>query len=345
VLNICLYAVQGNLQGHLRHRAGVFSPAAPARLYPQSLRQPSCSRSGFKGRTAAGSMPGGGSFCWGAPHQRGGALGAAGGGTAVEEEEVEEGEEGEGGVLGADYYIVGAITGAHGIKGEVRVKTFTDFPERLTGAGERWLQMPGNPLTGEEPKALRVEVVKGRWATSKGQEGYIVKLKGVNSRNQAEALKGASILVGEEERDREGELGEGEFYITDLVGCEVVLQGAPSGSRVGVVTEVVSDPQSLLKVRMDLPPLPSPDTGADGQPVKQKRRKKPTAWIPLVPEIVPDVDLANNIITITPPEGLLELNMPSDKPKKAPKRRKRKARRSDVKELEAKNLAGRADSG
>ncbi|MCI5050328.1 MAG: ribosome maturation factor RimM [Rickettsiales bacterium] len=108
---------------------------------------------------------------------------------------------------------VGVITSAHGVRGEVKIKSFTESPEDLTAYGT---------LTDADGKALQIQI-KGH---SKGQ--LIARLKDINDRNQAEALKGKELFI---HRDQLPESDDSDgFYITDMIGLKVSLgDGTPFG--------------------------------------------------------------------------------------------------------------------
>ncbi len=109
--------------------------------------------------------------------------------------------------------LLGAVIGAHGIKGEVRVKTFTDDPSSLGAYGTL--------ITGKE-RELRVDQV----SASKPGEA-IVWFGGIRDRNAAEALKGTQLFVP---RSALPEPEPGEFYHADLVGLSAEDEsGAPLG--------------------------------------------------------------------------------------------------------------------
>jgi len=113
---------------------------------------------------------------------------------------------------------VGVIVGAHGIRGEVRVKCFTDQPQDIGGYG------PVQDESGQRRFKLRVKGV------SKGLA--LVALNGVVDRNQAEALKGIKLYV---DRSFLPALDEDEFLVGDLVGCNAV---SPAGEPLGTVSNV-----------------------------------------------------------------------------------------------------------
>lgn len=101
--------------------------------------------------------------------------------------------------------LLGAITGAHGLKGEVVLKLFTEDPEGIMAYGA---------LQSEDGSA-NFEVTGLR--PQKG--GFVARLKGVGSRNEAETLKGVGLYVP---RSALGEAAEeDEFFQADLIGLEV----------------------------------------------------------------------------------------------------------------------------
>ena len=85
-----------------------------------------------------------------------------------------------------EWLVVGEITSPQGIKGELRVKSLSDFEERFTKPGIRWLQKEN-----EEPNEL--ELTSG--FKKPGKEIYIITFKGINTRNEAEKLKSKKYLL------------------------------------------------------------------------------------------------------------------------------------------------------
>jgi len=172
-----------------------------------------------------------------------------------------------------DWLIVGKLVGAQGLQGELRVNPASDFPERFTTPGSRWLRS----RKGEEPKEIQLK--KGRQLP--GKSLFIVRLEGINSRDAAEALVGQELLVPASDRP---ELEEGEFHLLDLVGLEARLH--PDEAAIGVVTDLISGGNDLLELK----------TSAGR-----------TMLIPFVESIVPEVHLEAGWLLLTPPPGLLDL--------------------------------------
>ena len=82
--------------------------------------------------------------------------------------------------------VVGRVVSAQGLRGELRVNPLSDFPERFTRPGLRWLQARnGTPR--------EVTLLSGRQLP--GKELFVIRLEGVNDRSGAEALVGQELLV------------------------------------------------------------------------------------------------------------------------------------------------------
>jgi 16S rRNA processing protein RimM len=198
----------------------------------------------------------------------------------------------------SEWIEIGKIVAPQGLKGEVRVYPSTDFPDRFLEPGQRWLLSPG----GSEPQP--VELLDGRYLSNKSL--YIVQLAGVETVEEAEALRGSLLLVPESDRPL---LEEGEYHVRDLINLPVFLQ--ETGELVGTVVDVISAGHDVLVVAAESKSLSanlSQDDLGSGKKHKAKKPKKPQLLIPFVMEIVPVVDLELGRIEITPPPGLLDVN-------------------------------------
>ena len=230
-----------------------------------------------------------------------------------------------------DLVQVGAVVGAHSLRGEVRVKPMTDFVEErfmTTGAALRVELAPQGKSTksGEFDAPIgevrEVKVRSGRWVTSKGRNDVIVKLAGCDDRNAAEELIGTRLYILPSDRTplRNGENDENddEFYAQELEGLRVIDQA--TGNEVGTVTDIVrgAGTQDLLKVEFV---ALDEETGIDADFY---------VYVPFVKEIVPLVDTKGGFMEITPPTGLLELKTPKKNKKQrlAAKARMEKAKNS-----------------
>lgn len=169
-----------------------------------------------------------------------------------------------------DLICVGAIGAARGLRGELRVKSFTADIEALGDYG---------PLTDETgTKTFEVKVV----GQQKGL--VVVRIKGVNDRDAADALKGQTLFI---ERSRLPKTEEDEFYFSDLLGLKAELtDGAPFGD---VVEAEDYGGGPFLEVA----------TPGHGR-----------VLVPFTKACVPVVDIAGGRVVIDPPEGLLEPGEP-----------------------------------
>jgi 16S rRNA processing protein RimM len=104
---------------------------------------------------------------------------------------------------GKDRVLLGDIGAAHGLKGEVRLRSFTETPAAIADYG---------PLEDETgTKKIEVESLRP------GPKGLIAQVQGVTTREAAEALTGTKLYVP---RDRLPEAEEGAYYHSDLIGLE-----------------------------------------------------------------------------------------------------------------------------
>ena len=213
----------------------------------------------------------------------------------------------------------GAVVSAHGLKGEVRVMPFTDFvEERFYSPCTQFLEdeAQGRSQAGgydKPPGAVSaVKIVTGREVTSKGRNECIIKIRGVNDRNAADALIGRRLYVLASDRPklREEDIGDGddEFYSSELEGMKVVLQ--ETGEDVGVVAGVFRGAGSHDLLKVAVPPLPP----TDGE--EPKNGPEEHVFVPFVRDIVPVVNTKEGVIEITPPAGLLDLRQKTKKPKR-----------------------------
>jgi len=184
-----------------------------------------------------------------------------------------------------DLLVVGKVVAAQGLRGELRILPLSDFPERFTSPGPRWLR--------RRPALVQtVELTAGR--PLPGKELFVCRLQGIDDRSAAEALVGHELLVAASDRPP---LQPGEFHLLDLVGLEVRLLGPDAESltaaAIGTVSDLVHAGNDLLEVQL---------RAAEGSSDSGRR-----ILIPFVEAIVPEVRLDEGWVGITPPPGLLEL--------------------------------------
>ena len=174
-----------------------------------------------------------------------------------------------------NWLVVGLITSCHGINGHVKVKSLSDFDERFLKPGIRWLQKEDEPPS-------EIELTSG--IKRPGKEIFIIKFRGINTRNHAEQLKKFKILV---KTDKLPKLNKEEFHLLELINLEVKTLENDELKIIGKVINLENEKNNLLVIELF------------------KNQKK--VLIPFVKEIVPTVDIKNNFLIINPPSGLLEL--------------------------------------
>lgn len=173
---------------------------------------------------------------------------------------------------------VGAIAAAHGIKGEVKIKTFTEDPLSVGAYG------PVSDETGARQYRLSHLRAPGGAA---GDSVVIARLDGIADRNGAEALRGLRLYVP---RAALPEAAAGEYYHHDLIGLAAVLV---SGEKLGSVRAVLNfGAGDLLEIAPD-------ETGE-------------TLVVPFSDAVVPVVDVKAGRVVIDPPDGLLDAGGPED---------------------------------
>jgi len=161
--------------------------------------------------------------------------------------------------------VVGRIGRAHGVRGDLFVEPFTDEPDNRFADG----------AVLETSDGQQVTVATSKWHSGR----LVIHFVGIDDRTSAEGVRGLELTLDVDPN----ELPEDpdEYYDHQLIGMSVVCDG----EVVGTISEIIHLPaQDLIAVKRD---------GLE------------EALIPFVSEFVPDVDVANKRMTITPPPGLL----------------------------------------
>lgn len=201
-----------------------------------------------------------------------------------------------------DFVEVGLICSMHGVKGELKAISRTDFPEqRFEQPGIRWV---GFYRMGKFVGVRQVELISGRKIIQGKEPAWLLSFQGFETLEKARELLGAIVLVKNTDRPA---LSTDQFYLPDLIGMSVQLKD--SGEVIGSIVDVYNSGASDL-LRVKLSPLSKDIDGKD------EETKESLVWIPFVEEIVPLVDRQARRVEIVPPKGLLELNLPSKRPLK-----------------------------
>jgi 16S rRNA processing protein RimM len=167
--------------------------------------------------------------------------------------------------------VVGKVTKAHGLHGEVVVLVFSDNPDRFS-AGSRMFSTDG--------RVMRVR------ASRPNGGRLLVAFEGVEDRNAAEALRGATLVVP---RSALPDLPEGEFWPHQLEGCTVVTE---SGRTLGAIVDVIANPANDLWVAVD-------DGGTE-------------TLVPAIRQVVVDVDVPARRVLVRDIPGLTAPDEPTD---------------------------------
>jgi 16S rRNA processing protein RimM len=161
--------------------------------------------------------------------------------------------------------VVGKLIGPFGLRGEIRVIMFTEFPERFDKGRKISLNL------GETRRELKIE------SSRPHQVGLVLKLEGIDTRSEVEELRGTEIVIDEAEL---GQLDASRFYVFDLIGLKVVTE---DGREQGEVTEILQGGANDVYVTstgLCIPALKSVVTGID--------TGKGVMTIRAVPGLLPD---------------------------------------------------------
>ncbi len=161
---------------------------------------------------------------------------------------------------------VGKIVNTHGLRGDVKVVAWMDYPEDFEQLTTVYIK------TRTELKKLTVKNVKYQ------KNNLIVGFNELKDINEAEPLKNSVLYA---DRDELGELPDGVHYIVDLIGLDVVNE---EGEKIGVLADVFN-------------------TGANDI-YDVKREGKKNLLLPVIDDVVKSIDIENGVITVHVMEGL-----------------------------------------
>ncbi|WP_088105071.1 ribosome maturation factor RimM [Halalkalibacter urbisdiaboli] len=169
-----------------------------------------------------------------------------------------------------EWFKVGKIVNTHGVRGEVRVISSTDFAEERYAKGtELMIRL--------EDKEIPVIVAHHR--THKNFD--LLQFEGYPSINEVEKFKGSQLFVSGEYLE---DLNEGEFYYHEIIGCTVVTEDE---EELGIVKEII-------------------ETGANDVWVIQRKGGGKDVLIPYIESVVQEVDVEQKKIHIHLLEGLID---------------------------------------
>lgn len=169
-----------------------------------------------------------------------------------------------------NYYKVGKIVNTHGIRGEVRVISSTDFTEERYRVGEQLF------LFRENQETLPLTIASYR----RHKNFDLLSFEGYPNINQVEPFRDGILKISEKQM---GELDEHEYYYHEIIGLTVVDE---DDKEIGKITEILSPGANDVWV------------------VKRKGQKD--ALIPYIESVVKDIELTEGIVHVEIPEGLLD---------------------------------------
>ena len=164
-----------------------------------------------------------------------------------------------------EYFEIGHISNTHGLKGEMKVRPFTEDKKRYEELKKVLIDIKG------EFKEYEIENVRYQ------KDVVLLKLKGVDDIDTAEKLKNHYISI---QREDAKNLEENEFFIADLIGSEVFQNGDLIGTLDDVFTAGASDVYVV------------------------KRKGKKDLLLPALKSIIKKVDVENKRIDVEIPRGL-----------------------------------------
>lgn len=169
-----------------------------------------------------------------------------------------------------DSYRVGKIVNTHGVRGEVRIISTTDFVDERYAVGAR--------LFIDHPSLeQKLEVIVKSHRTHKNFDLLI--FEGFDSIDSVEKYKGGSLFVAAEDLQ---ELSEGEYYYHEIIGCDVVTD---DGEELGKIKEILSP-------------------GANDVWVVQRKKGGKDLLLPYIDDVVKEINLEKKSIVVHLLEGL-----------------------------------------
>ena len=170
------------------------------------------------------------------------------------------------------WMLIGKIVAPQGLKGDIRIKPSSDFPERFTQPGKRWIQKANELPT-------QITLIKG--TPIPGKSIYVLSIEGISSRSSAEQIIGWNLVIPVDSRPN---LKNDEYHYFDLIGL-AVRRGA-NKTLIGYVTDLIKGGNDILEIEL-----------VEGKKV----------LVPFVKEIVPEISIKERWLLVDPPPGLLEL--------------------------------------
>lgn len=172
-----------------------------------------------------------------------------------------------------NYLRIARIAGSHGLNGEVKVYVITDIPERFAVGKMLYF---GFDKASREYRIEGLRPMKGRI--------LLLKLEGIDSRNDSDTLKGMDIFIQESDAESGRNLLDNDsFFYFDLIGCTVYLKGKEFGTVIDIMEAGAGD---ILVI---------------------EDSKSGRVMVPFVESMVNTARVKEKIIDINPVEGLFDI--------------------------------------
>lgn len=159
-----------------------------------------------------------------------------------------------------DRLVIGRVTAPHGVRGEFRMYIYSHFPENILQLQEIYI--------GDDPSPRKLTRARQK------DNLIIMRVEGVTSKEMAEELRGELVRI---DLEHAAPLDEGEFYHFQLIGLSAFDE---AGNELGTVSDII-------------------ETGANDVYVIKDAEGKETL-IPALEDVVPEIDVENQRITVRP---------------------------------------------
>ncbi|WP_339208900.1 ribosome maturation factor RimM [Paenibacillus sp. FSL K6-3182] len=170
------------------------------------------------------------------------------------------------------WFTVGKVVNTHGIRGELKILSQTDFADVRFASGNKLLM-----VNEESGASLEVKVISSR----ANKNVYILKLEGFTDINAVEKYKGWVLKIS---ADQQLELEEGEYYYHEIIGCRVVTE---EGEELGTISEILSPGANDVWV------------------VDRPKGSGKQLLLPVIDDVLVNVDTKEKIVTVHLMEGLI----------------------------------------
>lgn len=165
-----------------------------------------------------------------------------------------------------EYFEIGLVSNTHGLKGELKVRPYTENAKRFDKIRKVLIKKSENSFEEYEVQSVRYQ-----------KDIVLLKLKGIDDIEIAEKLKTQSLFIPREDAK---ELDKNEFFIADLIGCDIY----ENEEKVGVLTDIFTAGAADVYV--------------------VKRSGKKDLLLPALESIIKSVDIENKKIDVEIPRGL-----------------------------------------